>query len=218
MKGVIKTRILLVDDHELVLKGIKSIIENELNLEVLAEAKNGLEAISILQNTTIDLVLTDVKMPLMNGIELTKYVKSNYPNTKVLVLSLFKDREYVSSIIDSEAEGYLLKNADKDEIIFAINHVINDGTFYSQEIVDILKSNSTVRHLGLSLPIILSKREIEIIKLICLEFSSNEIADKLFISKATVDVHRKNIIQKSGVKNIVGLVRFAVQNGIVNEL
>lgn len=209
---------MLVDDHELVLKGLKSILEEEKDMEIVAEASNGRHALNLLKEVQPDMVLTDLKMPEMSGIELTRHIKTHYPQIKVLVLTLFKDREYINAILEAEAEGYLLKDVGRAELCQAIRHISHHGTYYSQEIVSILKSEIRDRHQKNEVLNELSKRETEVIALICQEYSSIEIAEKLFISKATVDVHRKNILQKTGVKNLVGLIRFAIQHGIVKDL
>jgi DNA-binding NarL/FixJ family response regulator len=212
-----KIKLILVDDHELVLKGLKSILEQEPNIEIVGEAKNGLEAIALFDRVHADMVITDLKMPEMSGIELTRHIKQHYPQLKVLVLTLFNDREYVTAILEAEAEGYLLKNVSQKELLHAIDHIMNHGTYYSQEILSILRSEIKDRQHKSEVINDLSKRELEIIGLICQEYSSNEIAGKLFISKATVDVHRKNILQKTEAKNLVGLIRFAIQNGIAKD-
>jgi DNA-binding NarL/FixJ family response regulator len=211
-------RILLVDDHELILNGLKFMFEEERDIKIIGTAKNGLEAISILQREAIDLLLTDIKMPEMNGLELARYTKAKFPDIKIIALTLYKDPEFVRAIVEVEADGYILKNEETEEIKSIIRHVMNDGTHYSREIVNILKnelSKASTKAMHLA---DLSKRELEIVKLICQELSSVEIAEKLFISKATVDVHRKNIVQKLGVKSVVGLIRFALENGIVDSL
>lgn len=213
-----RIKLVLADDHELVLKGLRSILEQEEDIEVVAEAANGTEVLALLEQTSPDMIVTDLKMPEMSGIELTRHVKQRYPHIKVLVLTLFKDREYVNAILEAEAEGYLLKNVGQQELINAVRHIMNHGTYYSHEITSILRSEIKGRQHKSDAAQDLSKRELEIIGLICQEYSSNEIAGKLFISKATVDVHRKNILQKTGVKNLVGLIRFAIQHGIAKDL
>jgi DNA-binding NarL/FixJ family response regulator len=212
-----RIKLILVDDHELVLKGLKSILEQETDIEIVAEARNGAEALAMLDLVEADMVMTDLKMPQMSGIELTRHVKQRYPHLKVLVLTLFNDREYVNAILEAEAEGYLLKNVEQQELLHAIRHIMNNGTYYSQEIVSILRSEIKGRQQKSESIHDLSKRELEIIGLICQEYSSTEIAEKLFISKSTVDVHRKNILQKTEAKNLVGLIRFAIQNGIAKD-
>lgn len=211
-------QLMLVDDHELVLKGLRSILEQQEGINVLAEAANGQEALEQLKHIQPDMIVTDLKMPVMSGLELTREIKQQHPHIKVLVLTLFKDREYVNAILEAEAEGYLLKNVGQQELVQAIRHIANHGTYYAQEIVSILKSETKERQQRSEAIQELSKRELEVIALICEEYSSIEIAEKLFISKATVDVHRKNILQKTGVKNLVGLIRFAIQNGIVKSI
>lgn len=210
--------LMLVDDHELVLKGLKSMLEQQEGIRIVAEAGNGREALDLLGHVQPDMVITDLKMPEMTGIELTRQIKERYPQIKVLVLTLFKDREYVHAILDAEAEGYLLKNVGQTELLHAIKHILNHGTYYSQEIVSILKTDIKSRQNKSEVMQELSRREMEILSLICQEYSSHEIAEKLFISKATVDVHRKNILQKTGARNLVGLIRFAIQTGIVKDL
>ncbi|MDI9341800.1 MAG: response regulator transcription factor [Sediminibacterium sp.] len=218
MKTQGKIRILLADDHELILNGLKFLFNEEEDIEVVATAKNGLEALAILKQNTVDMVITDIKMPEMNGLELSAKIREVYPDIKVIVLTLYKDPEFVKAIIDAEADGYLLKNEDAGEIKNIIRHVMNDGTHFSKDIVGILRSELRKDKERAENTNDLSKREMEIIRLICQELSSVEIAERLFISKATVDVHRKNIIQKTGVRSLVGLIRFALENNIVTSL
>ncbi len=213
-----KIKLLLVDDHELILNGLKFMFEQDVDFTVVSTAKNGIEAIKILNTQSIDLLITDIKMPEMNGLELAKHTRSKFPEIKIIVLTLYKDPEFVKAIIDVEADGYLLKNEEASEIKSIVKHVMNDGTHFSREIVNILKNELIKQESKTNVLAELSKREIEIIQLICQELSSIEIAEKLFISKATVDVHRKNITQKLEVKSVVGLIKFALENNIVSSL
>ncbi len=211
-------KIMLVDDHELILNGLKFMFDAETDFEIMATAKNGIEAIDKLYQNKIDLLITDIKMPEMNGLELTRFTRQKFPDIKIIALTLYKDTEFVKAIIEAEADGYILKNEDANEIKTIIRHIMNDGTYYSREIVTILRDElKSEKSKSSNLPE-LSKREIEIIKLICQELSSLEIAEKLFISKATVDVHRKNIVQKLEIKSVVGLIKYALQNEIVSHL
>lgn len=160
------------------------------------------------------MLITDISMPGVSGIELTRWVKQNYPEIKVLVLTMYNDREIVNEILMSEAEGYILKNTGKQELINAINRINDNSTYYSTEVLNIMmtrlkKQKSIEENIA-----ILTPREIEILRLIMEEFSSEEIADKLFISKHTVDTHRKNIIQKTNTRTIVGLLKFAIENNL----
>lgn len=209
--------ILLVDDHKMFVDGIKMLLENQSGIKVVAEASNGIEALKILETCEINFVVTDISMPEMNGIELTKKIKQLHPSIKVLVLSMNNDRAIVGEIMMSEAEGYILKNTGREELVNAINKISNGGTFYSNEIVKIMmdkvkKEKQQDQELKL-----LSEREIEIVKLIVEENSSEEIAQKLFISKRTVDTHRTNIMDKIKVQSVVGLIKFAYRNNLVSQ-
>ncbi len=212
-----KINILLVDDHELILNGLKVLLEKEDDFIITATAKNGVEAIALLPSLNVDIVITDIKMPEMNGLQLASFIKQKSPSIKVLVLSLYQDIEFIKTIIETEAEGYLLKNIQQQELVHAIRHIHNNGTYYSKEIVSILKQESNEKNQKKIPSHNLSAREIEVLKLICEEYSSIEIAEKLFISKSTVDVHRKNILQKTDVKNLVGLIKFSIQHEIVGK-
>ncbi|MHB8403324.1 MAG: response regulator, partial [Bacteroidia bacterium] len=160
----------------------------------------------------IDLLITDISMPEMNGIELTKKVKKEFPNVKVLVLSMHNDREIVSEILMAEADGYILKNARKHELLNAIHKIANNSTYYCNEILSIMMEKIKKETKVAKEVKELSARELEIIKLIMQEFSSEEIANTLSISKNTVDTHRKNILEKIKVKTVVGLCKFAFRN------
>ncbi len=207
------TKILLVDDHQLFLDGIKLILRNAKNLVIKGEAHNGVEGLQFLEKNQVDLVITDVNMPEMSGTEFTIKVKELYPEIKVLVLTQSDEKSVINQIIESEAEGYLLKTIDKEHLIFAINKIINNGAYYCNEMAEIMMSNlkykkNEVVHEGLT------ERETEILKLICMEYSTIEIAEKLFISDRTVDTHRANILKKLKIKTVVGLVKYAIENNI----
>ena len=204
-----KIKVLIADDHQMFIDGLKSWLQREKRIEVVAQALNGEEAYNIICRQPIDLLISDISMPVMTGLDLAKKVKQNFPHIKVLIISMYKDREIVSEVLMAEADGYILKNADKQEFFDAIHKLAGDGTHYSNEILSIMLEKvkkEKKKDLMLNL---LSEREIEIVKLIMQEFSSEEIGEKLFISKSTVDTHRKNILEKTQVKTIVGLCKFA---------
>ena len=210
-------RLLITDDHQMFIDGIKSILRNEESIKVVAEALNGKEALKIIAENEIDVLITDINMPEMNGVELAKTVKSDYPDVKVLVLSMHNDQEIISEIIQVEADGYILKNTDKKELIEAINKVADNGTFYSNEVLTIMMQGAKREKEIHDQTKNLTERETEILKLIVKECSSAQIAEQLFISKNTVDTHRKNMLQKTGIKTIVGLIKFAINNNIVGK-
>ena len=218
MKNSIK--IIIVDDHQIFRKGV-SLQLNELdNIEVVAEANNGEEFLEVLDTVTADLVLMDIKMPIMNGIEATKLALSKYPRLKIVALSMFGEEEYLQNMLDAGAKGFLLKNIAIEELNNAIHHIMNGKNFFSDELLSIL----TKTFMGSSAPAApveentvanLTKRENEILNLICKGLSNQEIAKQLFLSPRTVDGHRANIISKTGTKNTVSLVTYAIKNKLI---
>lgn len=205
-------RILIVDDHQMFLDGIKILLSKEKNLSVVAEANTGKEALDLLAKVPIDLVITDINMPVMPGTELTRQIKKDHPHVKVLVLTMYNDREIIHEIVMTEAEGYILKNSDKKELLNAINRITDQGTYYSNEVISIMTENYVIREKIRDKTQELSEREKEIIALICQELTTAEIAEKLFLSPLTVETHRKNILRKTNCKTIVGLIKFAIDN------
>lgn len=207
--------LLLVDDHQLVIDGIKSMLSDDKRYVVKNIATNGQQALDIIKNSpeSFDIVITDITMPLMNGIELCKLIKEEFTSLQVVVLSMHNSVGIVKDAIAADADGYMLKNIGQDEFLFGLTKLVEDGSYYSQEIVPII-FNQYQRSKVDSPVINLSPREKEILSLISLELTSKEIADKLFISKQTVDTHRINIMQKTNSKSVVGLIKYAIQAGI----
>lgn len=209
--------LLIVDDHQIVIEGLKSILQ-DTSYKVILDAGNGIEALLKLQEAEdqIDLLITDISMPLMDGIELCRKVKQLYPQMKVLVLSMYSSISMVKEALSAEADGFILKNSGKDEFKRAFHKILFDGTYYSSEIIPIIfgeleKEGRINKNLK-----ILTSREVEILKLIVKEYTSEEIAEKLFISKKTVDNHRSNILEKTNCRSTIGLVKFALTNGLVD--
>ncbi|MCD6660575.1 MAG: response regulator transcription factor [Lentimicrobium sp.] len=207
-------RVLIADDHQMFLDGLKALLKREKNIQVIGEVSNGTQALEFIKKNTPDLLITDISMPGMSGVELTREVKHRYPEVKVLVLTMYNDKEIVGEILMSEAEGYILKNTGRQELSNAINRIIDNSTYYSNEVLNIMMTRMKKQKSIEKNTALLTPREIEIIKLIMEELSSEEIADKLFISKRTVDTHRKNIIQKTNTKTLVGLLKFAIENNL----
>ena len=206
--------ILIVDDHQMFIDGIRLLLNKVKGIQILAEAHNGREAQEIIKGGGIDLVIADINMPEMNGIELTLWIKQHHPEIKVLVLSMYNDRATVQEIINAEAEGYILKNTGKQELLNAIQKLHDNGTYYSDEIRKII--STAVRSGNRFEPAVeLTERELEVLRLICDDKTSAEIAEALFISIHTVDTHRKHICQKTGSRTILGLVRYAIENKLI---
>lgn len=221
MKGKIK--IALADDQILFREGIASIIKNEKDFLLLMEADNGLDFLAKINSTSElpDILLMDMEMPGMDGMQLNDEIRKKYPSIKVIVLSVHAKERLIARMIQAGASGYLLKNCNKDELLTAVRNVYNNGFYITPNVIQALQSPQAnakgVTNIQ-SIPIDLSQREIEVLKLICEELSNAEIADKLFISVRTVDGHRNNLLAKTGCHNTAGLVLFAVKHHIYEVL
>lgn len=213
-----KIKVLLADDHKIFRDGVRSILEKEKDMVVVDEAANGLEVIEKLDRLEVDVLVLDIDIGKPNGIEITELVSQKHPGTKVLILSMMGLHDFVIQALEKGAIGFLLKNTGKDEVLTAIRSVSKGDSYFSREVSAILIEQlhrPASRKKSTEIPI--SPREIEVLKLIAQEFSNSEIAEKLFISIRTVDTHRRNLLEKLGVKNTAGLVKFAIQKGILDE-
>ncbi len=211
-----KINILLADDHQMMIDGVKDMLSKNNNYVVVAEANNGQMAYEMIDATpdAFNLLLTDISMPLLTGTVLCKMVKSKFPHIQVLILSMYNNPTAVKEAVLAEADGYILKNAGRDELLTALHRIVNGGTYFSQDIVPIIYNQYHKEKVQSEQLQHLSVREKEVLSLIVKEFTSEEIADKLFISKKTVDNHRQNLLEKTGCKSTVGLVKFAIKLGL----
>jgi DNA-binding NarL/FixJ family response regulator len=207
--------IIIADDHQIIVDGIKSILQGT-PYHITAHAANGQQAIDIMAShpDSYDILIADISMPLLSGIELCKWVKARYPNIKVLILSMYSSMAMIKEALLAEADGFLLKNAGKEKLLEALYRIKNHSTYYSDEIIPIIYSQIEKEKQQNAQMAVLSEREKEILTLIVREFTSGQIAEKLFISKKTVDNHRARILEKTGCRSTVGLVKFALKNGI----
>ncbi len=205
-----KAKILLVDDHQLFRNGLRFILSETDGLDVIAEASNGKELLELLKVTTPDLILMDINMPEMNGIEATRRALQVNPDLKILVLSMFGDEEYYNAMIDLGVKGFLLKDADNQELHTAIHKVLEGNTYFSQELLLRLIRNKTTPDI-----IKLTRREHEILELICKGHSTGEIGDILSISSRTVERHRAALLEKTNSNNSIKMVIFAIKNNLV---
>lgn len=204
-------RIAIADDHQMFIDGIHSILESVAHIQIVAEAENGLELIKAVEKYSPDIVLTDIRMPGMDGVAAVKYLSENHPNIPVLVLSMFDQEEDILEMLKAGASGYLLKKAGKRELLTAIESLLNDRPYYSPSIeADLRKKIGNQELFEPQSP--LTKREREILKLLARGKTSRQIANELVISKYTVDTHRKNIHKKLDIKTNTGLVRYALDN------
>lgn len=209
-----KIKLMMVDDHQMFIEGIKALLRKDKQFEFVADANSGEKALEILKAITPDILITDISMPGMEGNELVEKVKQFNPEIKILVLSMRNEPEVISDMMMQEAEGYILKSTGRQELVNALEKIANGGTYYSEEVLlammkKVKRDSKKDKEVQL-----LSEREIEIIRLIVQEYSNEQMAEKLFLSKRTVETHRKNINQKTNTKTVVGLIKFALRNEI----
>ena len=206
--------IAIVDDHEIFRKGLKMVLSKIKNISHIYEACNGIDFLSKLKTNNTDIVLMDIEMPEMNGIEATKEALRIKPDLKIIALSMFKDDEYIQSMLDAGVKGFLIKNINKDILHKAITTVANEQVYYSEELWAFFtrkinakpKQNETIKF---------TKREKQIMELLYEGMTNKEIASKLFISERTVIGHKSNLLSKTGCKNAIGLISFALKNKII---
>jgi DNA-binding NarL/FixJ family response regulator len=211
--------IVLADDHEVLIEGLSALINSEENLNVSALASNGEELVKIVKQNLPHLCIVDLDMPRMNGLEASELLLKLYPDIKILILSMHKEKSLLKRIKTLGIKGYVLKTCDKCEFVFAINQILKGKTYFADEINEpFLPEEGKENHLDDSnlKPVLLSVREREVIYHLCNGLSNNQIASELHISSKTVDNHRTNIMRKLDVHNVVELVRFCIKNGLIN--
>ncbi|MDV7338687.1 response regulator transcription factor [Terasakiella sp. A23] len=206
---VTKIRVLLVDDHPLVLDGIRSRIELDETIEVIGEGSNGEEALALAAEKSPDVVLMDISMPILNGIEAAERFSVEQPGVRLLMLTMHDNREYITKVLKAGAKGYILKDVSSNEMISAIKAVFEGKTYYSSGVTDILLNEGTSKEVPLT------DREKTILRLLAEGNSNKHVARELDISVRTVETHRRNIKRKLNVKTSAGLVKYAIENGIV---
>jgi two-component system response regulator NreC len=205
-------RLLLVDDHKIVLDGIKALLDDLDGFDCVATADNGQKALDLLNVFDVDVVLMDIDMPVMNGIEATKRIKKDFSRLKVISLTQHSERGLVKRLLECGSDGYLLKNIAQDELAAAIRKVVAGEQAFSEEVTMSLARKAVEKN-AQGVEVELTEREIEILSLIAEGLSSKQIGEKLFISPRTVDTHRTNLMNKLDIHNIAGLIRFALKNG-----
>ena len=214
-----KIKLAIADDHKIFRNGLKATLEDCEDFDLILEASNGKQLTGMLTEVTPDVVLMDIKMPEMDGIQTTAWIKQRYPNVKLLALSMFNEDKYIVDMMRAGASGYLLKNAEPEEIIEAIS-TVNQKDYYFNErpsitLIKQLAGNSNSTNAPLSMADF-NEREIEVLRLVCQECSNQEIADKICLSVRTVEGYRARLFEKTRSKNLVGLVIFAIKAGIIN--
>lgn len=213
-----KTKLFLVEDHELVRKGVSSIIKMDDSLEIMAEFDRATTAIEALEEGQLpDLIIMDISMPEMTGLEASKVIGDKFPDIKIIILSMYKDEEYVMEGLNFNVSGYVVKDSVADEILIAIEKVLSGGKFFSREVIDTaLNSYKEIKQEKKKQnDIQLTKRELEVLSDISDGLKSQEIAEKLFISERTVEAHRGNIMKKLQAKNMAELIKKAMTLGLL---
>jgi len=214
-----KIKIILADDHRIFRKGLKSLLSERENIEVLAEADNGDEALEAASKYKPEIVLMDIAMPKMDGIEATRQIRQRLPDTEVVILSMHAKKAYIDQVLKAGAKGYVLKDSDEENLLSAINTVHTGGYYLDSPIADQVLSDyfrdKSKRELKKqSDP--LSEREREVLRLLAEGHSNQEVADTLYISRKTVENHRANIVRKTGAQGQVGLTKYAARIGLID--
>lgn len=203
-----KIKLFIVDDHYMIIEGISSLMKNENNIEIVGHAKDGESCMAFLQRMQPDVIFLDINLPDKSGIDICKDIKLLYPTIKIIALSTFNQNSYIQNMLDNGANGYLLKNASKEEMLEAIETVQKHKQYLAKEVAESIKENDKNKP-------VLTRREKEILQLLAKGFTSSEIGKQLFVSPTTVDTHRKHILEKFKVNNTAILIKQAIEFGLI---
>jgi len=212
-------KVFLVEDHNIVRNGIRTLLEREPDIEIAEEAGTVNETLEKLRTgIQVDIILSDINMPDLSGLDLINIVKPEFPDIRIIMLTMLEHENYIKQTITAGASGYLLKNIDIEQMLFAIRHIAAGGRYICSEIVfEMLKKQlDSPSEVVTAQSVDLSQREEEVLHLIADGFTNQEIADKLFTSRRTVEGHRQNLLEKTGTKNTATLIRYAIRNSIIN--
>ena len=213
-------KLAIADDHRLFREGIRLIFQADPLIDVMIEADNGQQLLDGLEQQKVDVVLLDLEMPVLNGAETLKAIREKYPELKVLLLTMHDNEKYMVSFLQLGAQGYLLKDTSPNELVLAVKKVHETGKYFSDKVSDALLNRlgnlkSETPQLGNLAD--LGERELEVLQLICEEHTTSEIADQLFLSTRTIETYRKRLLEKTDTRNTAGLVRYAIEHGLLNE-
>jgi DNA-binding NarL/FixJ family response regulator len=213
-------RLVIADDHEIFRDGMALMLSKQQDVVLAGQAENGRELLKLVDDVHPDVVMTDIKMPVMDGIEATKLLLQKNPDLKIIALSMFDEENLIVDMLEAGAKGYLLKNADKQEILDAISNVYEDKTYYcrhtSAKLASLIVKSKFNPHKKTE-PVSFNEREKEIVRMICQQCTTQEIGQKLFLSKRTVEGYRTKILEKMHVKNTAGVVIFALRHHLITE-
>ena len=212
-------RVFITDDHEIYLEGLSLLLGKQEGVEVIGTATSGKQLLEQIKHLQADIVLLDVYLPDLGEEEILQQIRAARPDLRIIYLTLLRGTRYIHKLSKYNIQGYILKNASLEELLQALRSVQDGGSYFSRDIHigdrdEDFRNTITIE--DRQIDEILSRRELEVLRLICKEFSNAEIADKLFLSVSTVETHRKNLIAKLGVNNTVGLVKFALRNNLID--
>lgn len=215
----IMINVFYVEDHDIVREGIIVLLESEPGIQVTGQARNGVEALEKLATHQPDVILMDMSMPVMSGLECTRLVKKEFPQVKIIMLSMYDHESYLIDMLDAGANGYIIKNSSKEELVFAIKKVASDGIYIGPEFtLNMLakyQASMNASSNTQTVEVDLTGREMDVLKLIAEGMTNNEIAKQLFTSVRTIETRRKNLLHKTKTINTATLIRFAVLNGLI---
>lgn len=212
-------KIALVDDHTMFRKGLRALLEESDEMQVVLEAGNGQEFLDALAEAAVDLVLLDLDMPVMDGMKTLEVVKADHPDLKVIILSMHQDEPMILHLMRSGAHGYLIKESEPEEVELAIHSVMESGFYFNDKVSRIMLAGLVKKQVvkpRLRGGVELTRREMEVLREVCLGLTNAEIADKLFLSPRTVEGHRKNILEKTGARNTAAMVIYAIKQGWID--
>ncbi len=207
-------KLLLADDHQIVLDGLKSLLKDVAHLKVVGESLNGVAALGQVPLVQPDVVLLDIGMPILDGIETAIRLKNQYPHIKILICTTYSDAHKVKKCLQAGVDGYLLKGSGRATLLDAIEQVMQGTTYYDEKIVKVVMESFNKKRKGQNVE--LTKREIEIVRLIAKGKSTKEIAEEFFLSPRTVETHRKNIFSKLGINKVAALIRYAIEQELLD--
>lgn len=215
-----KIKILIADDHSIIRSGLRMLFRSNAEFSVIAEAENGEEALEKIALHKPDIVILDISMPKINGIEATRVIRERHPSTKVLILTIYESEEYVNQMVLAGASGYVLKDAGKKELFAAVRAIAAGERFFSPGISklmidEFIRQAQSKHHRKPDSKPVLTSRETEILSYIARGLTNSQIAKKLFLSIRTIDTHRNNLMQKLNIHDTAGLVRYAIESGLL---
>ena len=210
-------RLLLADDHRIFIDGLKAMLRDVPDYKVIHEATNGLEVMAAIKEDAPDIAILDITMPKMDGLETTRLIRERHPDVKVLLLSMHDEKGFVREAMEAGTNGYLLKNANREEFLHALQIIGVGRNYYCAEVTEMVMKGALNPEEEKAPHLSLSSREVEVLQLIAQELTTEEIAEKLFLSAHTIKSHRKSLLNKLDVKNTAGLVLFAERNGLLDE-